>query len=735
MQLVVVRIFSQDLVINEVSYANKTTIIDSDGDSPDWIEIYNPINEAINLAGYQITDDLSDSALWTFPNLNLEAKSYLLIFASGKNKTIGNEFHTDFRLCLMQDSLFLLNPQGTVIDQVNAECVPKDLSIGYQPDGSSERYIIRPTPGTSNDTAEIIQINFQPDTLMVNHASGFYTSPIELSFTHTNKKNNVYFTLDGDIPDVESEEYTNVPIYLEDLTPNKNRFANIPETYKKPGDGISKANIVRALVYSDGCPASNVISNTYFIGKHLKEAYNVSVISLITEADNLFDDDIGIYVEGNNKNYNNRGKEWERPLHVEMFDALGKQFIEQDAGVRISGRGSRSAPQKPLRLYAREKYGKEYFEYSFFEQKPELERFETLLLRSTSGLSGTIFKDELTQNLVQDMRIDCSGTLPVIVFLNGEYWGIYSMRERLDEGYVENNYKVTKPEIDVISHNLHEISLEKGSWDEYDKFISYIKSADPLDEVFFEQVSEMIDIPQTIDYYVAELYFANYDFPHNNVKLWKTKSDTALWRHYFYDCDACMILSNQNLFTELNNLEIELFQKHSEWAVIIIQQLLQNPQFRNMFMMKYYYHLQNTFSPEKVINEINRLESVYKPMVAEHTYRWHQPEDYIKWSNNVEMLRIFAMQRPKYVVEQLKDNFKNPFTLYPNPSKGEMNITAAIEDIGVFELVIIDISGKVVFRQSFTESQNSFYSNLQPGMYFTQYRYDGLVFTEKLIMN
>lgn len=734
LQCVVAKGNFEDILINEVSYSNKTILIDKDGDTPDWIEIYNPTEEAVNLLGYQMTDDLSDSAFWTFPDISLEAKSFLIVFASGKNKISEGELHTNFRLSLMQDSLFLLNPEGTIIDQLNAECVPKDLSIGRQPDGSTTKRVLIPTPGFSNDTAKFVEVNFCPDTLIASHSSGFYISPIGLELSNGNMANSIRYTLDGDIPDEDSYEYLQAPIYLDDLTPSENRFANIPETFKKPGDAISKANIVRAVVYSDGCPASNFISNTYYIGDHLKKKYHIPVVSLITESDNLFDDDIGIYVYGNHQNYGQRGKEWERPVHVEMFDSNGFQFIDQDAGVRISGKGSRAAPQKPLRLYAKKKYGKEHFEHPFFEQKPELNKFETLLLRSTRGLSGTIFKDELTQNLVQHMQVDYSGTQPVVVFLNGEYWGVYSLRERLDEGYVKNNFKIDDPVMDILSHDLAGISLEKGTRDDYENLISFLQNSDPTDENFFEEVSVIIDIPQAIDYYIAELYFANYDFPHNNLKLWKIKNDTALWRHFFFDCDACMIYANHNLFTELNNQEVELFQKHPEWALSIIQPLMQNPQFRNQLMIQYYYHLQNTFNTGNVMGQIDRLEELYKPLVAEHTYRWHQPEDLIKWLNNVEMLRIFAMQRPSYVIEQLKENFENPFTVYPNPSKGELNISSDIKDIQNFELVILDISGKVVLRQNISVAQVTLETILQPGIYFTNFRYDGLIFTEKIVV-
>lgn len=726
--------YGQSIVINEVVYTNRETLTDLDGDTPDYIELYNNSRNDINLSGYQLTDDTTGTDYWTFPNYTLKAGDFLLVFASNKNKVSESEFHTDFRLSIMNDPLYLINPSGELIDKVEIQCIPPDHSLSRKPDGAALKIITPPTPGSSNNNTEAIEIDFSVDSLIASHASGFYNKEISLNLSKSVTENTIYYTLNGDEPDNNSLAYAN-NIDLQDISSNQNRFANIPYTYKEPGDKIFKGNIVRAQVFSSGCPASNEISNVYFIDEQEQANYNVPVISIITEDNNLFDDEIGIYTEGNHTNFNQRGKAWERPAHIEMFDKNKKIIIEQDAGIRISGKGSRSAPQKSLRLYARSEYNKEYFEYPFFAQKPEIGQFKTLLLRSSRGLSGTLLKDELTQNLVRNMNIDYSGTQTAIAFINGEYWGIYSIRERLDEGYIENNYNIKDPKADIIRHSISEMILEEGTWDNYDYLTNFLNSCDPESIDFYQQASQLIDIPELIDYYIAQMFFANYDFPHNNLKMWRLEEHQLKWRYYFFDCDACMINVMQDQLSEYTN-DIDKLQIHVDWSKTIFKSLLQNEQFRAEFSKAYYYHIYNTFNPEKVLNEIERLENVYDPLAAEHTYRWHLPEDYIKWKNNVDMLKVFAMLRPSVQIQQLGEILGGPFKIYPNPSNGSFNIAVNTDYIQEVDVRVFSSSGTEYFRRNYTSlpETTNLDLNLSKGLYIVQISSKEYIQTEKLII-
>jgi len=141
-------IYAQGLKINEVQYVNQQTLFDSNGDSPDWIEIINTGSEVINLQAYQLSDEQNINGGWSFPNLELQPDSMIIVFASGNNEHSAEELHTDFKLKLMEESVYLLSPEGVPIDSIEATCIPPDKSIGRQPDGSPELKILSPTPGS-----------------------------------------------------------------------------------------------------------------------------------------------------------------------------------------------------------------------------------------------------------------------------------------------------------------------------------------------------------------------------------------------------------------------------------------------------------------------------------------------------------------------------------------------------------------------------------------------------------
>ncbi len=722
---------AQDIVINEVVYSNKSSLLDSDEESPDWIELYNTNNSAVNINGYMLTDDTTKETFWTLPDYEMASGEYLIVFASSKNRKDISELHTNFKLKMLKENLYLMDPDGSIIDKVNAQCIPTDLSFGRIKDGGNNKAVLTPTPGTSNDTASQHTIDYQTDSLIIDKASGLYSDPITVSLTKQYPQNIIYYTLNGDDPD-DSEEIYDTPLYLEDYTSHENRFANQPETEVGTGDLIFKGNVLRAIVYSNGCPASNEISNTYFINEKIKSKNTVPFVSIITDEDNLFDDDEGIYVKGNYTNYNKRGKTWERDIHLEIFDTTGTQIIDQDAGIRIHGRASRGAPQKSLRLYARDEYGKEYFNYPFFEQKPELTRFKRLLLRSTEDWSGIIFTDELCQYLVDDMEINYTAANTAIVFINGEYWGLYSLRERQDEYYIADNYNIDPPEIDLISYTPGGLSLETGDMTAYNELIDWVDNSDPESETFYEEAEQYFNLSEVQDYYIAELFFANVDFPSNNLKLWRIKSDTAKWHYFFFDMDGSLFRTNFDHLTDYNNT-FENTQRYPEYTTKIFRALIHNPQFRREFTAKFYSHLQTTFSTNNFIEAVSNFEELYTPLVAEHTYRWHTPTDFLKWQENVDILSLFAVQRQQVVSEQLYDNLGNPFILYPTVTESGFYINSSTEPENS-HLEIYSLTGQMVYSQDLTSSLEWIQFNGSQGLYLVKIQMNNMVFSDRIIV-
>lgn len=725
----------QELLINEVQYTNRVTLLDYNSDTPDWIEIINIGNTAINLSGYMLTDDSTDTEFWAFPEYWIAADSIVLVFASGKNISDGNEWHTDFKLRIMKDPVYLLNPDSTVIDHINIQCVPPDKSVGRYPNGSETIKILTPTPNLTNNSASVFEINYQADdSLHIDLQSGLYTNSLTVNLWNDNPENQIFYTLNADDPDNIALPY-NGPIGLTDINEIPNRFANKGGFEFEPGDMISKANVLRAQSYSEGCPASNEIINTYFIDETNGLDYPVPIVSVVTDENNLFNDDIGIYVKGNSNNILQHGKKWERDIGLEIFNQQGDLIVDQSAGIRLHGRASREAPQKSIRLYARDEYGKDVIDFPYFTQKPTIDKFKTLLVRTTYGdWTDVLFKDEMCQAIVQNMNIDYTASLTVVLYMNGEYWGIYSLRERLDNYYVENNYHVDSANLDVISYDKNLILVESGTIDAYNNLISKMQSFDAESKDFYNYASNAFDLKNLMDFFIAHIYFANTDFPNNNLKLWRFQADTSKWRFFFFDLDDSFSKVGNDHLMHYNN-EIEELQNYPAYSTFILRTLLQNSRFREEFNARFFELLNTSYSPNRVISLIDEYQALYENLIYDHIYRWNKPTDYVKWLHNVDMLRMFAMQRPSVIMGQLLNNFRNPFIVYPNPSNSLVNIRL-FGSFSEVNIKLFNTNGQVLFQGTYNgDDLITIQPNLISGLYFLQVQFGNGIYTEKLVIN
>jgi hypothetical protein len=493
------------------------------------------------------------------------------------------------------------------------------------------------------------------------------------------------------------------------------------------------AHILKAVVYSEGCPASNIVTKTYFTGGGNEFKYNLPVVSLVMDRDDLFDEESGIYVPGYHNNYLQHGKKWERPAHLEIYDTDQRLIIDQDAGVRIHGKSSRKAPQKSLRLYAGDEDADVYFTYPFFSQKPGLTRFKALLLRAEHSFSGSVFKDEMIHHLVQDMNIDYSASETAVLFLNGEYWGLYSLRETQDAQYVENNYPVTEPEIDIISYDFFSYEVEEGTEDSYIQLTAFLENAQPTDGGFLNEAERLIDLDALMDFYSAQIYLANLDFPNNNVEMWRLREDESRWRYFLFDMDAVMMRPNYDHLNVYFNDYHEL-ERYPEYSTLILRRLLQNAEFRGRFHARLLYHLQHTFAAERVTEAINEFQERYAPLIADQIYRWNYPSDYIKWLHNVDMLREFAVQRPAYLINRLDELMGSPFVLFPNPARDHIHVELLFAGTGSIKLY--NHMGILLNELALNPEVTKYFFSLDisPGLYFVKVSLNDLVYSEKLMV-
>ncbi|WP_280769724.1 CotH kinase family protein [Salipaludibacillus daqingensis] len=510
---------------------------------------------------------------------------------------------------------------------------------------------------------------------------GFYDNEFDLEITSPIEEGAIYYTLDGSVPDpVNNAEHTieyTEPITIDDNSDEESVLSNIPTNFiedrrgwNEPGEDQDKGTVVRALIVDEDDSPSNVTTQSYFVNI----SSTLPVFSLSTNPDNFFDDEIGIYIPGMNYedsdgtgNFEQRGREWERPLHVEYYESDGILTFAQDAGVRIHGGFSRRFGQKSLRLYSRSDYGVSRFSHQFFENK-EIDDFNRLLLRHSGNDWGmTMFRDAAMQSLIEHLDLDHQSSQSSIVFLNGEYWGIHNLRDRLDKHYLETHYGADRDHFTILSDE-DELSdgLETGQQD-YQEMISYVQEHSLAEEEHFDYVESLMDVDNYTKYYTTQIYNANSDWPHNNIDFWRYEninndpnvSDEldGRWRWFLYDVDRSLGYESYDHNTIEMTTSEENPGRDEEWPNVLFRSLLDNEEYQNKFINEMADQLNTSFVPDRVINTIDDFESVIEPEIERHINRWGIPETKADWEEEVEVMREFAELRPDIVRQHVTEHF------------------------------------------------------------------------------
>ena len=752
----------QSIVINELMSDNFSTLRDADGDFVDWIEVYNRGEDAVNLDQYYLSDDSRESKKWSFPNVILPPGDYLVIFVSGKNRYTGGEIHTNFRIAA-EGELILLSDEEGIIDHFMP--VPLDDDEVYQryPDGGSHKLkSADPTPGSSN-----IAFN----QLVFSAKGGFHSEPIYLKVSALSG-DTVYYSLDNGLPQPDSCRFPDSLLlsYKDTVANYYSEFVTTPpevdlgiKAWQSPDIRLEKAHILRCASFREGKRTSYIYTQTYFIDSALNSKYDLPVISLVTEEHNLFDTDSGIYVPGVNfdpedplwtGNYYQEGKAWERPVHIEYFDRSGLTGFSQDAGLRIHGGKSRIYAQKSLRLYARKEYGQGCFHYRLLPQKSN-EKYDRFILRTTMGAwrGNTVISDVYAQNMVSDFNIEHQDYQPVVVFLNGEYWGIHTLRDRIDERFIAYTFDCDKDSVNLIQGN-HRL-VQAGSNEKYLKLAEFIEVNDLSFEDNYKYVKTQIDIQNFIDYEVAEMYFSNTDWPQNNQKLWQHKGKNGKWRWILFDLDAGFGSYDKNMIER--SLE---WMNNSSWedepvSTYIFNNLLENEGFRAAFLNRYAEVLNTTLSTHVMESKLNAIKEKYDAEMPRHIERWHFPASVSEWETDIlENISTYIQERPCAIEQNITERFdKEDFgfscikyanisdniVLAPNPSDGNFFIlNNSLHDF-LGNVVVTDISGTSTYIDDYLylEVGERMYYNLSgvpDGLYILRMSSETIFAGKKLLI-
>ncbi|MBX2963337.1 MAG: CotH kinase family protein [Cyclobacteriaceae bacterium] len=649
------------------------------------------------------------------------------------------ELHTNFGISSTGEAIILTHPDGTLIDQAEAVVIPTNTSYGRKPDGTGNWYFFnQPTPGSTNSTSTGYEAILSAPVF--SHGGGFYNTTFDLSIT-ADPEVTILYTLDGSEPDeanlagttytyknqyphfpgnpfgpllvapINSYSYSS-PISITDRSPLANRIAGRSSTYDQspwyaPSFPIFKGTVVRAKAIKDGNIASETITHTYFISPLGQARYSLPVVSLTLPENQLFGYEEGIYTPGKAfddwrtqnpggeanggvpANYQFSGDAFEYLGHVQVFDSQHGTILDQRMGMRIHGGYSRSFPTKSLRLYARGEYGNSHFEYPLFAERSSTAYKRILLRNSGNDWDHTYFRDAAIQAIAQPLKIDRQAYRPTVLFLNGEYWGLINARERYDKHYLNRMYGVDAENLDILEANA---VVDEGDADHYNETINYILDNNVVQDAHYEYIKTRIDIENYIDYQIIQIFARNTDWPGNNIKYWRLKTNSfqpnaphghdGRWRWLLYDTDFGFGIWS-NTFTH-NTLAFAAQANgpswpNPPWSTLLFRELLRNEQFKNAFISRFNDMLNSAFLPSRTTAIVNEMKKAYEPEIAEHIARWKVPSSTSAWNNNVNVMVNFAQERPAHQRQHIRSFFSlgtdiNLTVDVSNPQHGHVRI-------------------------------------------------------------
>ncbi len=388
---------------------------------------------------------------------------------------------------------------------------------------------------------------------------------------------------------------------------------------------MPKATIIRAVAVGATGKKSDVITKVYFVDKDLQSTYEgASVISIVTDPDNLLSKTIGIYRYGN---WENSGDEWERPAEVTYIDEDGSIPFETTMGLRIHGGYTRRWGQKSLRLYFREELGMKNLKgYQLIPDAVNADgtattKYKRFILRNGGNeYAYSKMQDVFIQSMVSDRDFATQSARPCVVFLNGEYWGIYNLTERYSDNYLEEEYGVDKDNVIVIKNG----ELDEGTESDYTYYeeLKNMANLDMSQSENYEAFKELVDIQSFMDYYATEIYIGNVDWPNNNTQLWRTRTveddgygDTK-WRYMLYDTENSMDLWGNDSGGETDRIA-EAISKDSLFAA-----LCENEEFCQEFADTLMDICRNNFDVDKASAKLDEMATIYRPLIKQYKARF-----------------------------------------------------------------------------------------------------------------
>lgn len=611
-----------DIVFNEIMASNGTY---ENGHAYDWVELYNNGSKTMDLSGFFLSDSENKPQKWSFPEgTKLKAGEYLTVFCTGdstlskgKNRT----FYADFKLSSSGETLLLSDAEGNLIQKLELPPQYGCVSYGLASDGVTYVYLETSTRNAQNKTDVGM---YRVDTPEIQTVSGFYQESVTVQVSAPLNAA-LHYTLDGETPSAKD------PIF--------------------PADGLTlhETATLRVKAFADNAVSSETVSATYFVN----DEQLTPVVSLITDNQYLFDSKTGALVKGTGSTPNYE-KELEYPVNIEYFNLDGVCEINQMGTYSISGHSATVNAQKSIALFARKAYGKDTFQFNPFPTR-DYTSYKSILLRSTnSDAYATRLRDVVASSLAEDEGILYQDAVCIQVYINGQYWGHYNLREKINKYFIAQYEGVTDEydidSIDILARTGRDQFVQNGSNEDWLTLCDFCKTKDLNDPENLRYVEDRLDIDSLFTHAAYEIILGNVDF--TNVRVYRVPG--GKWKYLLFDVEACwrgLDKTPLEYYIKLVSGKVQGFRHEP------LNALLNVPAMKARFLERVAELLEKHFKWPDVEARFDMWTDILEQILPRHIARWRNLS-LDDWHTNVSAVKHYARLRPMKIPELLQKAMK-----------------------------------------------------------------------------
>lgn len=582
-------------------------------DGAAWIEVKNVSDSAINLHDYYLSTHKKNMSEWQLPEKQLKPGTVMVL------KIKRDEFK------ISPTKSVMLTKNGKFVDGINANDAPYGVTVGRAEGKDGFFYFPTPTKDAENAT-EHYRFMAPPPTFI--SKPGVYSDKKKMLVKLDTHGLTTHYTTDGSLPTSES------PVYEDSIV-------------------VDTTAIIRAYCEGDSITMRSKTSTGSFI---YAEQHTIPVFNITVDKADLYDHRSGIYADGpgGGGEFPHKGanywKHWWKKAHIEFFDK--EKGFSQDCELAIFGGFSRALAKKSFKIRFKNTDGPSHITYDLFNTgKPQ--EYKNFVLRSGSqDITGVMVRDEFFTSLMkpQSPTLIIQNYRPVALYINGEYFGLYYIREKIDKNFAAQRLNTSNDSINIMMSALY---CEEGNLKSYKEFISYVKSHDLEEAEHYNYVKEHFDLTSLIDYKLGEIYSGNTDV--GNVRYLQSldKNSDKKWYVVFYDLDATWVVNKSAAYHLLPG------GTSVERAVnLLISKLLKNNEFRALFLERLSLHMHKTFSAKNATTVFDNLINTIKPEMVRNCERWSNLMSYSKWESNVKEFREKFQDRDKDMLNDLREVLK-----------------------------------------------------------------------------